>query len=928
MHEAEELTSSRRVFFFSESQVECDPARKDLLGGKGASLAAMCRAGLPVPPGFTISIACCRYYHEHGKRWPAGLEDEVRSHLTRLEQATGKRFATGENPLLVSVRSGAAVSMPGMMDTILNCGLHSGLAEEVAHCAHFWTVYAQFCRQFGATVANIKTETFEAAALAANEAPLPPKALAEAHMALYETASGKSFPTDPWQALKECIIAVFDSWNNDRAIVYRKAHGLESLEGTAVTVQAMFNSWMSGIAFTANPSNPSADEIIIESSYGLGESVVSGDVTPDRFVLDAKSFAIRQRAIGHKTHVIRGLGCVGQAADPDVPSLNDHQLGELASMAVSVENYFGHPVDLEWGLENGRLALLQSRPIRGLDVARDVELGRREEIERLKRASQNGKVWVVHNLAETLPSPTPLTWDIIRGFMSGDGGYGQMYVDFGFRPSKRFRQEGFLDLICGRIYADPDRAAEQFWGSMPFGYDHAELLKDPHLLEAAPTKFDAQRADEKFLLRLPSTFWAMFRSSRLLKKARREAIPAFQQKVPTYLAYLAEKRSQDLLGLTTAQLVEELNYRIRMILTDFGKESLKPGFFGGCARAELERLLVQLMGPREGMRVCQVLTSGLDGDSTLEQDEMLFRVAVNVRQGAATEGATLADFLDRYGHRAVAEMELAKRRWREDPSYLEQIIGQQDLCDEHSPAHLHKLNKQKRLEAVENLPELLKIWGGSSLREEIEALATEAQSLLPYREIGKHYLTMGYAEIRRVLLEFGRRFALGDDVFFLKLAEISEFEKDPAKYSELAEKRKVRWKSAQKLDLPEVIDSADLDQLGLPRKLQAQAEMPAVALSGGVALGTAKVVFHPADARNLGSDAILVCPSTDPSWTALFTAIKGLVVERGGVLSHGAITARDFGIPAVACPDATQIIKSGAKVRVDGDRGHITIVEA
>ena len=208
-----------------------------------------------------------------------------------------------------------------------------------------------------------------------------------------------------------------------------------------------------------------------------------------------------------------------------------------------MEQHFGYPVDIEWGLEDGRFALLQSRPIRGLDVANDVEVGRREEIERLKLLAGKGKVWVVHNLAETLPAPTPLTWDIIKGFMSGTGGYGRMYADFGFCSSKRVRDEGFLELICGRIYSDPDRAAEQFWESMPLRYDHAEILKDPRILEAAPTKFDAGQADEKFLFRLPSTLWAMLRSSRAMRRARRETIRVFEEQVlPPYRAYLAEKR--------------------------------------------------------------------------------------------------------------------------------------------------------------------------------------------------------------------------------------------------------------------------------------------------------------------------------------------------------------------------------------------------
>jgi phosphohistidine swiveling domain-containing protein len=197
---------------------------------------------------------------------------------------------------------------------------------------------------------------------------------------------------------------------------------------------------------------------------------------------------------------------------------------------------------------------------------------------------------------------------------------------------------------------------------------------------------------------------------------------------------------------------------------------------------------------------------------------------------------------------------------------------------------------------------------------------------LPYRETGKHYLMMGYELIRSVLVEMGRRLGLGDDVFFLRLDELERFEAERDALTQAIDERKRRWQAWQKLDLPDAIDSVDLDVLGLPRHLEGATELDAVPLSAGVFDGTVAIVRHPTEAGDLPSDCILVCPSTDPAWTALFTRIRGLVVERGGVLSHGAITARDFGIPAVACPDATSLIRDGARIRVDGDRGRVTLI--
>jgi pyruvate,water dikinase len=928
MHEAEEMKTKAAplVYFFGDETRQSVRQDKEVVGGKGASLAAMSCAALPVPPGYTISIPCCRYFHEQGHKWPDGLERELKANMARLEKLTGRRFGTGADPLLVSVRSGAAASMPGMMDTILNCGLHRALAADSPDEAHFWTVYAQFIRQFAHTVAGVPRSSFDDAAERLGEPAESAEPLAEAYMKLYERESGRAFPMTPWDALCECINAVFASWNNERARIYRKAHGLEKLEGTAVNVQAMFNSQVSGIAFTANPARPAAEEIVVESSYGLGESIVSGDVTPDRFVLDYKTLAINERTLGHKEHVVTGLGKGKNAPlfDANALSLTDDQVRQVGRLALKVEAHFGFPVDIEWGLADGRLTLLQSRAIRGLDVTRDAELGRQEEIERLKRLAsesrQKGKVWIVHNLAETLRTPTPLTWDIVQAFMSGNGGFGQMYKDLGYRPSKRVCETGFLELICGRIYADSDRASELFWESMPFAYDHQDLLADPRLLETAPTKFDADRADEKFLWRLPGNLLAMFRSRGTMKRARSDAVRVFEEiQLPRFLEYVAEKKEQGLDKLSTEEVVAELHARTQRVLTDFGKESLKPGFFGGCARLELETKLTQLLGRVEGEKLTQALISGLAGDTTVEQNAMLFRVS----QGEETMDA----FLQRYGHRCAGEMELAKPRWWEDDTFLRQIVDRQEATEEHSPSSLHQRNQERREQAMRELPDVLAQWGGSFMREEIEGLAVEVQNLLPYRETGKHYLMMGYDLIRAAILELGRRWKLGNDVFFLHLDELGQLEMDRNRLVHEIAKRKVRWQSAQLLDLPDGISSDNLDELGLPRQIDAASELEAQSLAAGVVTGTAHVVFDPSDAADLGDDCILVCPSTDPAWTALFTTIKGLIVERGGVLSHGAITARDFSIPAVACPDATQIINSGAKVRVDGDRGHISIIE-
>jgi pyruvate,water dikinase len=813
-----------------------------LLGGKGASLKDMTRAGLPVPPGFTLSTACCERYFADSRRWPGGLEAEIRQAMARLEAATGRRFGDPSKPLLVSVRSGAAVSMPGMMDTLLNCG---------------------------------------------------------------DPATG-----DPWRQLTDAINAVFESWLSERAVAYRNHHDIRGLAGTAVTVQAMFPSEVSGIAFTQDPTDWQAERIVIEAAYGLGEVVVSGEVTPDKFLVPRGDLARCDTTPGQH----------GQPGQP-IPCLTPAQVRELAGIALKIEQHFGHPVDIEWGWAGGQFALLQSRPIRGLDVLRAVEPARLAEVERLKALAEDRRiVWVAHNLGETLRFPTPLTWDIVRGFMNGDGGFGLLYRQLGYRPSRRVRGDGFLELIGGRIYADPDRLAELFWEGMPLAYDLDGLTHDKTLLDRAPGKFEAAKADGSFLWRLPGNLWGMWKVSRNLGRGRCGAARRFEAKVlPPFLKQIDAEKADKLESLSDAALLERLHARCASHLGAFAAETLRPGFFGALAFASLEAMLAQLMGEQAGAELARTLTLALEGDVTFEQDALLYRVA----QGQAD----LMQFLTRFGHRGIGEMELSVPRWREQPGYLEQTVSRLRTTPGRSPEEIHNQSEERAREAQSRLPDTLKQWGGSSFREKIEHDLADARALLPYRESGKFYLMMGYEQIRRVLEEFARRWDLGRDLYFLHLVELSRWPVEAAALREKIVERKLRWQALQKLDLRDQIDSAKLDGLGLPQPLDAsQSELVGTAMAPGVASGPARVVHDPHQAGDLGTGYVLVCPSTDPGWTPLFLGARGLVVERGGVLSHGAIVARDFGIPAVACPNATRLIRAGASVRVDGNSGRVVLL--
>ncbi len=853
------------------------------VGGKAVNLCKLSRAEFPVPPGFVVTTRAYLGFIGAGR---ARRTDRRARRVDRGSRRGDDRGHLGTNP--------RAAGQPPV---------HESLAEEILQA------YRRLRDAGGERVAVRSSATAE---------DLPEASFA-GQQDTYLNVRGE-------EALLKAVQSCWGSLWTARAVAYR-ARQKTPAEGLAmaVVVQQMVMADAAGILFTANPVTGARDEIIINAAWGLGEAVVGGEVTPDHVVVEKASGKIKELTVSEKTAMtaITEEGtrqvalCDGRRL---ARVLGDDEIARLASIGRQIELHYGAPQDIEWAMVGGQFAVLQARPIRGLEVAGDVEAGRVAEIERLRALSgSRRRIWVAHNLGETLTAPTPLTWDIIRRFMSGAGGFGRFYHDLGYRPSPQVCQEGFLELIGQRIYADPERLSQMFWGNSPLQYDLEAVLTDNSLLDQAPMKFDPNKAGGTFLLKLPGMLAAMLRSWRIAKRLRSTIRDHFESAVlPPYLDYVCSKRGEDLGGLETPQVCAELRARCVRVLDEFGKESLKPGYFGALAFTDLRRTLGQLLGDAEGGRLASTLTTGLEGDTTVAQNQLLYRVA---RGEVAVQ-----QFLETYGHRTAGEMELAEPRYREDPRRLDSTLQAMRRGD-RSPEQIHQEHARRRAEVEKDLPAVLAQWGGSSFREPIAASIRQMQQLLAYRESGKHYLMLGYELVRAAILELARRWQLGREVFFLRLEELEQFETRREDLLAATSQRQVRWQSLQRLDMPAVIDSAELQQLGLPREYASAAELKSEAVAAGLAVGTARVVFDPCEPRDLGDDYILVCPSTDPGWTPLFVHARGLVVERGGVLSHGAILARDFGIPAVVCPGATQRIKDGSRLRLDGNRGMIHLLE-
>lgn len=905
---------------------DTDPARVDLLGGKGAGLAALSRADFPVPPGFTITAACCEHVNRHG-HWPESLEAELRSAMADLEARVGRSFGTGSPPLLVAVRSGAAVSMPGMMDTILNCGLHPGLAPRGAHdAAEFWYSYSEHLRMFLGSVTGQPAPAAEE-----NE---PADAYASRLRSEWLARVGTPFPDDPWTSLRTAINAVFRSWNSERALTYRRHHQVMGVRGTAVNVQSMFPAQRSGVLFTAHPQRPDRREMLLEASWGLGEAVVSGAVTPDVYVLDRDSFHTLETIPGQRPTV--ELTTPRETTTSDEPSLTREQIAIIAELGARVERHFGYPCDIEWGWRDGQPALLQSRAIKGLELVAEQKAARQTVSEQLASLAGNGPVVLpLHNVAETVAFPQPLTADCLSRLLSPRGGLGQLYRLLGFEPAET--DSSILEFIGGRPYAHPERVAGLFVRGLPLRYDLDQLATDRTTLDGPPRQIYWDDADPFLFLRLPRLLWVLFRASRRERQRGRDALERFQQRVVQSIErQLAAWHGKPWSEYSDEALRAHWRECRDLTLGEWAAESLLPGYLGGLAHARLEAALRTAMGPTDGPAWLARLVSGLDGDLTVTQNETLERVAL--------EDGSLTGFLDRFGHRAVGEMELAQPRWREDSSYLERIVRSNrtmserspERSSERSPSVRHERQRADRLAAEATWLAALASHGASSLYETFHADLRIAQQLLPCRETGKHHWLRAYERLRAIALEWGRRRELGDQVFFLRESEL--LGETPTPDAAALAGRQRRWKACRQLGLPDVLDSrqplfAEVGSAargaasGATSSAAGQREFAARPLSAGIVEGIARRIVDPREADELADDTILVCPSTDPGWTPLFTRIRGLVVERGGQLSHGAIVARDFGIPAVACDDALRSIPDAARIRLDAVTGRVTLLE-
>ena len=725
-------------------------------------------------------------------------------------------------------------------------------------------------------------------------------------------------------ALKGCWASLW----SERAIAYRQTQGISD-DGLAmaVVIQEMCEADVSGVLFTVSPF--SADVAIVESNWGLGESVVSGAITPDSFLMSRETGEVLKKNVATKREMVTAAG-VGEVlpAQQDAPSLTDVQLKELTQLGMQVETFYGKPMDIEWAFVNGQFVLLQARhittpvtattssarvrPTSGTDTE-SVEKLRQEEIQKLEAYTEtHGTVWCHHNLAEVLPAPLPMTWAIVKEFMSGAGGLGKAYRGLGFHPSQRVDSEGILDLICGRVYVNLNREAELHFDGFPLAHDFNALKQNPQQAMYAQAQTDITRSNASFWLKLPLHIIRMSKAEMRLRRIRSDFDGLLTEEIfPTFQKEVEAERERSYAGLSDTELVAKFEAWRAKTLDDFAPKALTATLIAGFSLQQLEAALQKGLDETAAKVLASRLISGLSGNLTVETNEKLWQVA--------SADLALTDFLKDYGHRAVDEFELAQPRWREDTTYLEQVIA--SFQQETSATDARQVVQREAAEM--ELSAILK--DKANLQKQIESELDFTRRYMPFRETAKFYLMLGYEQIRRALVELDNRYELEDGIFYLEPDELERLIGGDDFGNIIATRRTQRELMLQ-IEMPDVIFSDALEQIGAPMSIDAAETYTGIGVSAGVATGKARVLLTPSDVNLSDRDYILVCPSTDPAWTPLFLHAAGLVMERGGMLSHGAVVAREYGVPAVVnIPNATQRIVDGQMLQVDGNNGIVSI---
>ena len=874
-----------------------------VVGGKAANLGELVLAGFPVPPGFCVTTAAYELVAAD-----AGLEPTLAA-LAEAEAEDTEHLAE----LATEARS-----------HILEAGIPDVLAQAVA------VAYGDLGTGTPVPVAVRSSATAE---------DLPSASFA-GQQDTYLNVVGIESVLD---AVRRCWASLW----TDRAVSYRATNGIDP-HGVrlAVAVQRMVDASVAGVLFTANPVTGKRRQAVIDASPGLGEAVVSGMVNPDHFVANTVAGEIVERRLGDKrVAIMAGSGSgterVERAPGEDESSLSDDQILALAKLGEQVEKYYGSPQDTEWAIdEEGGLWLLQARPITTLFP-----------LPANAPTDENDlRVYFSFNVAQGVYRPlTPMG---IQAFLMVSST--ATSIISGRQPREAYAGPSFVTEAADRLFIDITPALR----GRPWRL----------VLDIAMRNMEARTAPVlRDLTHDPRLSPVAFKPRPVLRALYSLAV---RRQLPLRVAgalarpYRARARATGVAnGLRTAgALPQDADARRHLdvaerLLLDFPPTVLThvgPNLIGGLlSNALAGRLLGDLATDDERRAVM----GGLPHNPTTEMDLALWGLAREAKEDPDSARVLretpperlaeeyrddalpiklqrgLEDFLRLYGHRGVAEIDLGLPRWSEDPTHVLGVLANYLRLEDPGLAADVQFRRAAR-RAEETATELARRAArkGRLRGMLVRFLLFRARELLGHREMPKFCIVLLFSRVRELLWKVGEELARSgclesaDDVFFINLPEARAGLDGRDLRSLVSERRTVYGRELGRRHVPRVLLSDGTEPVAEAhgRSGKASGVLTGTPAAGGAVSAPARVILEPAGAV-LEPGEILVAPSTDPGWTPLFLTAGGLVMEMGGPMSHGAIVAREYGIPAVVgVPDATELITTGQTITVDGSTGEIS----
>ncbi len=870
------------------------PGEVSAAGGKAVNLAKLMAAGLAVPEGFCVTTDAYRNYLGHI------VTDLAAVSATSIQQ----RILTGELPTVMQDELAAAYwQLVGAQGGAQPVAVRSSATAEDLAGASFAGQYDSFLNVRGGDVLL--------------------------------------------NAVKRCWASLW----TERAVAYRAQHKVETMGAAmAVIVQAMVPAEVSGVAFTVNPVSGDSGEMLVNAARGLGDAVVSGRIAPDEFTIDKATRTVKRARIVNQTASTapwprRQKGCLSTA-----------QLNELARIALTIEQLFGAAQDIEWAYSGGMFHILQARPVTAMPQRQkyDVSWGdpANQELARSRTV-----FWCNWNTRENMPYPLkPMAWSSFNDILVPE----IMKVLYGIGPGSPLEHYcHFIDLVDGRAYWNMTLLAGH-----PFGGRTIMGLLDKLDIEADQA-FKSLAAEGAFRpAQLPIRRWSLigpfFRNAATFLSFPWLASPRWlDRRCDRFWRQADQYVTLELSGRSTLEIIGEAR-RYGYIIAKFSFPLLV------VASKSLLGLWIigRLVRRWPDLRI-DTLLAGIKGNKTTETALELFKLsqapqpvrdifcasditgiaqvrAIDRKLSSTPEGKIflqgMGHFMTSYGHRGMKDLDVGYPSWKEDPTYVYQMIKSYLTLGPEDPNPLAQFEKAaaKRVDLEREIERRL---SGSvadrvvPIRRWLFRWAKKlVHDFFPWRENEKFYGIKVFPGSRRIIVEIGRRYAaaglIGDpgDIFYLTVPEVERQERgrglSAMGIKDLVQERKAKWEHQVNQPAPFIVRSDGVINRTNSVLFNERNELRGIAAASGAARGRARIIREPSQAGSFRAGEILVAPYTEPGWAPLFLLARALVMEVGGSICHGAIVAREYGIPAVVgVRGATELIRDGDEITVDGDRG-------